>query len=307
MDPPRLLHIDERYMAHIVAITHKYDRLRQFSLRALGFRGRYLLHDILLELRHRGHTVTVQHGITDRPVPGDLAILHVDATVTPPEYVAFAAQYPDCLNLAVTDISKRRISGAVLRAGEAWDRRVIVKSNANFGGRAEARLNRHARHHNEPEPFPGARVVTDYRIFDHLDQLPPDCFDDPALVVERFIPEPDPAGYALRFWVFCEDQERCNRFVSDRPILKAASVVRWEPAKVPQELRELRRRLGFDYGKFDFVVHDGQPVLLDANKTLGRPRHMDGHYATEVQRFASGFEARLRNGPPAHLSASPTS
>jgi hypothetical protein len=25
--------------------------------------------------------------------------------------VAFAAQYPDCLNLAVTDISKRRIFG----------------------------------------------------------------------------------------------------------------------------------------------------------------------------------------------------
>lgn len=289
-------------MAHIVAITHRYDRLRQFSLRALGFRGRYLLHDILQELRHRGHAVTVQHGVTDRLPPGDLAILHVDATITPKAYVDFAAQYPDCLNIGVTDISKRRISGAVLHAGEAWDGRVIVKSNANFGGRAEVRLNRHALRSGEPEPFPNARVVADYRIFEHPDDVPPSSFDDPTLVVERFIPEPDPAGYALRFWVFCEDQERCNRFVSDRPILKAASVVRWEPAEVPQELRELRHRLGFDYGKFDFVMHDGRPVLLDANKTLGRPRHMDGNYAAEVQRFASGFEARLRNGPLPPLS-----
>lgn len=108
-------------MAHIVAITHKHDRLREFRLRAMGFRGLYLLYDILLELRRRGHTVSVQRGVTDRPVAGDLAILHVDATVTPPEYVAFAARYPDCMNLAVTDISKRRISGALLQAGEAWD------------------------------------------------------------------------------------------------------------------------------------------------------------------------------------------
>ena len=31
----------------------------------------------------------------------------------------------------------------------------------------------------------------------------------------------------------------------------------------------LRQELGFDYGKFDYVVHDGRPVLLDANKTTG--------------------------------------
>lgn len=138
-------------------------------------------------------------------------------------------------------------------------------------------------------------MVTDYRIFDHLDQLPPDCFDDPALVVERFIPEPDPAGYALRFWVFCEDQERCNRYVSANPLLKSSSVTSWQPVEVPEELRRLRRKLGFDYGKFDFVLHDGKPVLLDANKTIGRPRHVDKSYAFEIARFASGIESRLAN------------
>jgi hypothetical protein len=282
-------------MAHIVAITHKHDRLRQFSLRALGFRGRYLLYDILQELRRRGHTVTVQHGITDRLPPGDLAILHVDATITPKEYVDFAAQYPDCLNLAVTDISKRRISGAVLQTGEAWDGRVIVKSNANFGGRAEVRLNRHSVRNGEPEPFPNARVVEDYRIFERPEDVPSASFDDPMLVVERFIPEPDPAGYALRFWVFCEDQERCNRYVSASPLLKSASVTSWHPVEVPDDLRRMRQHLGFDYGKFDFVMHSGKPILLDANKTIGRPRHVDKSYALEIARFASGIETRLSN------------
>jgi hypothetical protein len=27
----------------------------------------------------------------------------------------------------------------------------------------------------------------------------------------------------------------------------------------------------FDYGKFDYVIHEGQVLLLDANKTVGAP------------------------------------
>ena len=38
------------------------------------------------------------------------------------------------------------------------------------------------------------------------------------------------------------------------------------------EIVEAQRRLKFDYGKFDYVIHDGQPVLLDANKTTGADR-----------------------------------
>lgn len=280
-------------MAHIVVIVHRHDRLRRFNLRAFGFRGQYLLHDILEVLRQRGHTITIQHGPTDRPPPGDLAILHVDATVVPPEYVELAARYPDCVNIAATDISKRRISGAMLHPGDTWDGRVIVKSNANFGGKAEARLNRIARRRSEPEPFPDVRVVGEYRIFERLADVPAEAFDDPALIVERFIPETDPGGYALRFWVFCGNQERCNRFVSTHPLVKSSSVTGWTPVEVPEALRRKREELGFDYGKFDFVLHDGEPVLLDANKTLGRPRHAGASYAEEISRFASGIEQRL--------------
>lgn len=40
-------------------------------------------------------------------------------------------------------------------------------------------------------------------------------------------------------------------------------------SEVPEPIREARRRLGCDYGKFDFVTHHGQVVLLDTNSTPG--------------------------------------
>ena len=38
---------------------------------------------------------------------------------------------------------------------------------------------------------------------------------------------------------------------------------------VPEELRQTRRQLGFDYGKFDYGVVNGEVVLYDANRTPG--------------------------------------
>ncbi len=41
----------------------------------------------------------------------------------------------------------------------------------------------------------------------------------------------------------------------------------YELASTPDAIRGLRRRLGIDYGKLDYVVHDGEVVLLDVNRT----------------------------------------
>jgi hypothetical protein len=50
--------------------------------------------------------------------------------------------------------------------------------------------------------------------------------------------------------------------------VKAGSATRYEFIDdVPESLRAERERLGFDFGKFDFVYHDGKAILLDANKT----------------------------------------
>jgi hypothetical protein len=51
-----------------------------------------------------------------------------------------------------------------------------------------------------------------------------------------------------------------------------------------------REELQIDYGKLDFVVHDGQVVLLDVNKTTGASRHMPDEALRQMRRhFAEGL------------------
>lgn len=59
-------------------------------------------------------------------------------------------------------------------------------------------------------------------------------------------------------------------------------------------LREKRRTLGFDYGKFDFVDHGGESALLDANRTPGAPGPELGPAVTRA--FARGLHARVSGG-----------
>jgi hypothetical protein len=98
----------------------------------------------------------------------------------------------------------------------------------------------------------------------------------------------------VRFWVFCGDRERCSRYVSPKRMIKAAETIRRETVPVPPELRVLRQKLGFDYGKFDFVVHEGQAVLLDANNTPGRPKNLTRMFAAGASHLADGFEGLIR-------------
>jgi hypothetical protein len=73
-------------------------------------------------------------------------------------------------------------------------------------------------------------------------------------------------SFTLRFWVFCGAAERCTRYVSPDRLVKATRSIRKEAVPVPDELRQRRHELGFNYGKFDFVLHQGKAILLDANK-----------------------------------------
>ena len=249
-------------------IIHEHDRLfeRRFFRRA---ESGYMIFDILEEMRRRGHSWVVAQGLSNRP-RGDVAVLHVDATLTDPAYVEYGSSFPFCLNLATTDISKRRISEARVTPDDGWTGPVIVKGILNCGGRPEGRLNHRAKRAGKPAPFPDAKIMTDYEVFDRSSDLPPDIFQDPNLLVERFLPEVEADGFALRYWVFCGDYDFCGRFVSSHRIVKGAGVFRSEPCPIPGDLRRRRKELGFDYGKFDFAVHDGKAYLMDANKTPGK-------------------------------------
>ncbi|RAZ90471.1 hypothetical protein DPM33_13215 [Mesorhizobium hawassense] len=280
-------------MARIGVITHEFDRFE--SRRGLLRRrdSPYMLFDLLEELKRRGHSVRILRGTAAKPA-ADVAVLHLDATVTPPDYSDYARSFPFCLNLGAIDISKRRISGAVIGRDDGWKGRVIVKSSLNHWGTPEEQLNLRARRAGKPEPFPGAEAFERYEIHASLADVPAELFERQDLVVEKFIPEPESDGFGARFWLFCGERERCTRHVSPQSLVKGDDTIRREAVPVPDELRALRRQLGFDYGKFDFVLHEGRAVLLDANKTPGRARSLSSFVAAGNSNLADGFEGLIR-------------
>jgi hypothetical protein len=282
-------------MARIVVITHETDVFLHRRGLLMRKTSHYLIFDVLQELRRRGHEIVLQQGLANRAF-GDVAVLHVDATVTPPDYVDYARSFPLCLNVTPADISKRAISGALLSREDGWPGPVIVKTDLNHSGFAERRHNRHAQRAGKPAPFPDAPEATEYEVYEGLDEVPAGVFGNPDLIVERFIPEPEPDGYAMRFWVFCGSESRCTRYVSPQRMVKAKDTIRREPVMVPEEMQALRKKLGFDYGKFDFVMHEGKAVLLDANKTPGRPLNLLKMFVEGAPLLANGFEEFIRCG-----------
>jgi hypothetical protein len=54
---------------------------------------------------------------------------------------------------------------------------------------------------------------------------------------------------------------------SQEPVIKGANILEFEEAPTPPELYSIRQRLGFDYGRFDYVLRDGKVVLFDVNRT----------------------------------------
>ena len=248
-------------------VTHEFDRFLK-RLPPWGPPSDYMLYDLLRSMEQRGHGWRVVRGI-DETAEADLAIAHVDATRTPEPYLAFVRSFPRTINAGVGDIAKRRVSGALLDRDAGWPGRVIVKSNLNHRRLPEIKHNALALARGWPPPHPRCWLPARYRTFASVSEVPDRFWTEDRWVVEKFVPETDPDGYAMRTWVFLGEADRSLRHVGPDELLKAHEIVRSEPVPVPEELREERRRLGFDFGKFDYVVHEGEPVLLDANRTPG--------------------------------------
>ena len=119
-------------MARIAVITHEYDRFQVRSGWLLRRNSRFMLFDLLEELKRRGHSVQVLSGTSAKP-EGDIAVLHVDATVTPVEYVEYARLFPFCLNIGAADIAKRRISTALIGRDDAWKGEVVRRKENRAG------------------------------------------------------------------------------------------------------------------------------------------------------------------------------
>lgn len=254
----------------IAVITHRFDRRWAPSawIRWPWLTKRFLIDDVVETLAKRGHDVFYVSP-EDAFRPADAAILHYDETRVGEAARNLAARYQFTLNGNALDISKRTVSHNLLTPESLWDGPVIVKSDLNCIGSPERRHSRRALRHAGRLSGTHSREQKAYQVYDTLSDVPDEVWSDPEWVAEKFLPEKTADGYALRIWVKLGDYERCNLYESPVKIVKVAGVKRVGPVEVPDQLRAEADRLGLDFGKFDFTMHDGVPVLLDANKTPG--------------------------------------
>jgi hypothetical protein len=257
----------------------------------------YIVWSLATIWRERGIDVRVHHGLRGLP-QADVLFPHLTVSRMPPEYAAVLDGHPRVVNRGVRDVTKRSFSRQLVRPGDGWEGPVIVKTDRNCGGVAEravyghwegrrARLRRALRRLvGLPAPklaFATHMESARYPVFASVGEVPPGVFRNRALVVERLLPERIGDRYCLRNYTFLGERFVCARRRGPHPVVKAGTDDVREEVDVSPEIEAERQRLAFDYGKFDWVVHEGRPVLLDVNPT---PTYA-GFTLTEAQRQRS--------------------
>jgi hypothetical protein len=244
----------------------------------------YLLGALCDVWRSRGHEIVELHGLAE-PVRGDIVFLHVDLTVVPDEYIQAVAAHPRVVNRAAIDISKTRTSPIQVHSPDEWDGPVIVKTVRNHGGHPERRLRRGTilgRLSNGIDKVRGLSLgyanhldPHNYPVFPSTRTVPRRVFSNPALMVERFVPERQGEYYCTRVCSFLGDCAISQMRASRHQLPTVEHAAFWEDVPFQPEIVESAGTLGFRYGRFDYVVHGDQVTLLDANRTVGRPKNPD--------------------------------
>jgi hypothetical protein len=269
--------------------------------------GLFLIHALREVWQNQGLQISYLYG-TKEHSEADLLIPHINLTRTPPEYIEYIRSYPKVVNRDIVDISKRRISTNLLTENEIREGPVIVKTDNNYGGRPEYRLARRrhpflARIWRRAVPIAeyafGQRLawrsmLRKYPVYKNLIEVPSGVFKNPALIVERFLPEKEESHYFMRHYLCLGDHTRSVRVVGSTPFLKRSECVLVdEGLPVPDQVLSLRNQLSLDYGKIDYVIHDSQVVILDVNRTPGAP-HSPEATACAVNDLADGIWSLLQ-------------
>lgn len=270
----------------ILIIQHEND--------FIGEQGVYFIEVIARCLREAGHEVVFINGL-QKNITADLAILHVNLSVVPDEYVRYTMQFPVTLNLNVTDIRKCTISQNQVQPNDDYDGPVIVKTDKNCGGIPESKIYnqalpkrrsvmRYVRKSVRKTRNLGIKlnllntdtsrlVETEYResfrVFDDKDSVPKYFWHDDDWIIEKFLPEIEDSRFVIRNAYFLGDKMICFKTFSSDPIVKEEKEVRSQKIEMPDEIIRLRNKFGLDYGKIDFVMHNEEPVVLDIGKTIG--------------------------------------
>ncbi len=262
----------------VVVLLHQNDQ---------GFQGiHYLIKPLIEAWQAAGIQVDVMRGLGRRP-PADVLVPHLDLTITPRPYRRFFDRYALVVNRQLVDISKSRISTNLVGPHDSHAGPVIVKTDRNYGGLPEQHLTpgsplTRAWHAIAGRPSPSSRAApleasgwkhlealepSAYPVFSSLGEVPREVFANHRLVVEKFIPERDGTGFAIRYFYFLGQASLCYRLRSTEPATKFSNAHSIERVPAPVALQAYRLQHGLDFGKIDFVMRDGEPVVLDVNRT----------------------------------------
>jgi hypothetical protein len=223
--------------------------------------------------KQRGHNISVTRL---SPVKGDCALLHIDTTRMSANLIPSFEPGMPVLNRRALDISKRLVSSNLVSPEDGYAGPVIVKTDDNAYGipkipsDLDHRKSIEFRRTVTADNWRSMRALplSSYPILSSKSDVPEWVWTRSDIVVERFMAEMEGGLYVLRIWVFLGRREYGVKLYGQNPVVKSGNLVRYEyVSDVPESLRLERKRLGFDFGKFDYVLHDGRAMLLDANKT----------------------------------------
>ena len=112
----------------------------------------------------------------------------------------------------------------------------------------------------------------DYPVYRNINEVPLHYIKDNFYIIEKFLPETQGNVYYTNQYVFFGNSYHCFKFGSLNPVVNTATNTSVELIEPHPEIVKQRRKLNFDYGKFDYCIHKGAPVLLDTNKIIGMGR-----------------------------------
>jgi hypothetical protein len=254
-----------------------------------GFWGQPRLIHLLMK---RWESMGLESRLADdpeSPPAADLALLHVSLSVVPEEYRRLSERYPRTLNARVHDIRKRRFSRLVVHPGDHAPGPAIVKTDRNAGGMREARARPLSSRLDAIRPWSSRRALERYELYPNVERVPPGVWRNPNLVVERFRAERRDDRFLCRHWLFLGSREVTRRTLSSDPMVKFRGEMERTSDSIPDELRGLREEMGFDYGKFDYGIVEGEVVVYDVNRTPGAATDPRVHAET-VDVLAPGIQ-----------------
>nr|CRH05660.1 protein of unknown function [Candidatus Magnetococcus massalia] len=237
-----------------------------------------------------GYKIAVQQGL-QTPPQTQLAINHIKDTYTPEAYQKLFNRFPYTMNGGLNDISKQAISHDGLSRESDHNSTVMVKSRLNGGGRWEAKLT--AVREGLPPVVPGQGE--NYHVYSALSQVPEAIWQSQTAFVQPFYREESAHGYVLRC-CYVVGQRRLHTIAfADHPIIYwhncSAPTVVEDPVK--NFFASYCQQVGLEVGAIEYLLVDGEPKVLDVNRTPALPASMVESYSDQLRWLSAGIDRYL--------------